>query len=79
MAVVDLFTALAEDRPYRQGMGLDQILKITNQQVERNALDGRIAELLADNIEEVSQRVREKQMEIKNDYELKLCRTKKEL
>jgi HD-GYP domain-containing protein (c-di-GMP phosphodiesterase class II) len=46
MAVADVFTALAEDRPYRKGMDGPQILKILDEAVVNNHLDHEVVLLL---------------------------------
>ena len=61
MAVADLFTAVAEDRPYRKGMERKQIESILLSQVNKNANDKRITMLLLDNYQEIVARVKEKQ------------------
>jgi len=39
IAVADTFQALAQDRPYRSGMELNQVLKILDEFVEKGKLD----------------------------------------
>jgi HD-GYP domain-containing protein (c-di-GMP phosphodiesterase class II) len=53
MMVADIFTALAEDRPYRKGMTRKGIFQIIKQFSDRNLLDSRIATLLFENYEEI--------------------------
>lgn len=62
MAVADIFTALTEDRPYREGMGKEKVSQILTNQVEKNALDNKVVELLLDNYQEVNE-IREKAQE----------------
>ncbi len=69
MMVADIFTALAEDRPYRKGMSRKGIEKILRQFVDRNLLDGKIVNLLFENYEEVFSYVAEKQAAAKEFYE----------
>ncbi len=45
IAVADVFQALVQDRPYRQGMSLDQVLKILDEFVGKEKLDRRIVDL----------------------------------
>ena len=61
LVVADIFTALAEDRPYRAGMQRVEIEKILGNMSKRNEVDKRIVELLFANYEEVSVYVKEKQ------------------
>ena len=54
VAVADVFTALAEDRPYRKAMTPDEILEILRQMTEDAKLDAKIVELLKGNFDEVN-------------------------
>lgn len=53
MMVADMFTALTEDRPYRQGMPLDKALAILETEVARGKLDPQAVEVLRDNLGDV--------------------------
>jgi HD-GYP domain-containing protein (c-di-GMP phosphodiesterase class II) len=68
LAVADIFTALAEDRPYRAGMQRDEIEKILRGMSERKEKDENIVNLLFDNYEEVLMHVREKQAITSSEY-----------
>jgi HD-GYP domain-containing protein (c-di-GMP phosphodiesterase class II) len=46
MAVADVFVALAEDRPYREGMSQDNVLEVMQKMAESGALDADILVLL---------------------------------
>lgn len=50
IAVADVFTALTEDRPYRNGMPLAEALRIITSMAELGYLDNGVAALLADNV-----------------------------
>ncbi len=67
MAVADIFTALAEDRPYRLGMDRKNIERILIDNAGDGALDQRIVGLLLENFGEISEQVREKQA-VAEDY-----------
>ena len=69
MAVADIFTAISEDRPYRKGMGKDEIYKILKTQAENNLLDKRIVDLLFENYETIKLKVKIKQEEVFAFYE----------
>ncbi len=69
MMVADLFTALAEDRPYRAGMSRDGIIQIIKQLADRKLLDSRIVNILFENFDEISSHVSEKQAVVKEFYE----------
>lgn len=71
MAASDIFTAIAEDRPYRKGMERKNIETILMSQVENNALDKKMVHLLIENFEEISSTVNEKQLESLELFEIK--------
>ena len=54
IAVADVFTALTEDRPYRQGMPLTKAMEIIESMAELNYLDADVVSLLADNVARVN-------------------------
>jgi len=62
MAVSDMFTALAEDRPHRKGMKREKIVTILRSQADNNAIDKRIVDLLIENFEEISNHVKAMQI-----------------
>jgi HD-GYP domain-containing protein (c-di-GMP phosphodiesterase class II) len=51
IAVADIFTALTENRPYRQGMNRTQSLVILDQMVTDRAIDGDIVAVLRNNFD----------------------------
>ena len=69
MMVADIFTALAEDRPYRKGMTKDGIVEIIKQFSDRSLLDTRIVNLLFENYNEILPYVAEKQAVAREFYE----------
>ena len=50
IAVADVFTALTEDRPYRNGMPLAEAMGIIVSMTELGYLDNDVVALLADNV-----------------------------
>ncbi len=62
VAVADVFTALREDRPYRQGMSAKDSIAVL-QKMSGSALDGDVVNLLVDNFAELGQI-----MAITNEY-----------
>lgn len=68
MMVADIFTALAEDRPYRKGMNKDDIVRIMKQFSDRQLLDAKIISILFGNFDEISSHVSEKQAMAKEFY-----------
>ena len=53
MAVADIFSAITEDRPYRKGMPREQVIRVLRENVEREAIDGELVELLIAHFDEV--------------------------
>lgn len=54
MAVADIFTAISENRPYRQGMENKNIINVLINMVENKSIDGNIVHLLIDNFDEIN-------------------------
>lgn len=54
MAVADVFTALAEDRPYRTGMKKEETRKVFQEMVAARKLDNTVVEALYDNYEKIN-------------------------
>ncbi|WAC06672.1 MAG: HD domain-containing protein [Thermodesulfobacteriota bacterium] len=69
MMVADIFTALAEDRPYRKGMSKEELIQIMKQFSDRRLLDTRVVNLLFENYNEVLAYVAEKQAIAREFYE----------
>lgn len=55
LSVADIFTALAEDRPYRSGMSTDKVISILLYEANKNKIDINIVELVIANIEKMYQ------------------------
>lgn len=69
MMVADIFTALAEDRPYRKGMSKQEIIRILKQFSDRDLLDTAVVNLLLDNFEELLSFMYKKQVIAREFYE----------
>jgi HD-GYP domain-containing protein (c-di-GMP phosphodiesterase class II) len=69
LMVADIFTALAEDRPYRKGMTKKGIVQIIKQFSDRRLLDARIVNLLFDNYDEIYSYVAKNQAIAREFYE----------
>jgi HD-GYP domain-containing protein (c-di-GMP phosphodiesterase class II) len=69
MAVSDIFTALAEDRPYRKGMAAERIKTILQEQASRGIQDPRLIKLLLENFEKVRKAVTERQEQARYYYQ----------
>ncbi|NUU65970.1 HD domain-containing protein [Enterobacteriaceae bacterium BIT-l23] len=55
MAVADVFTALTENRPYRQGMAAQKALTILEEEVAGNKLDGDVVDIVKRHLDDVYQ------------------------
>ena len=53
MAVADIFSAITEDRPYRKGMPKEKVISVLQENVEREAIDAALVELLVAHFDEV--------------------------
>ncbi len=69
MMVADIFTALAEDRPYRKGMAKHEIVRILKQLSDRGLLDTGIVNLALENYEGLFSFISEKQAIAREFYE----------
>ena len=70
MAVADIFSAIAEDRPYRKPMAREQAMKVLWDNVERGNISGEIVALLDENYDRVNAvRMRKSHQEGKRYYE----------
>jgi HD-GYP domain-containing protein (c-di-GMP phosphodiesterase class II) len=70
MAVADIFSAIAEDRPYRKPMSREQAMKVLWENVEKGAISGEIVALLDKNYDRVdTARMRKSRQEGKRYYE----------
>ncbi len=54
LSVADVFTALAEDRPYRPGMDREQLLEVLHSMVLEKKLDSALVDLLSANFSDVN-------------------------
>jgi HD-GYP domain-containing protein (c-di-GMP phosphodiesterase class II) len=61
MAVSDIFTALAEDRPYRPGLDKNHIIKILKEEAHNKKIDKRMVSLLTDDFEKFNETRNKKQ------------------
>jgi HD-GYP domain-containing protein (c-di-GMP phosphodiesterase class II) len=69
MAVADIFTALAEDRPYRAGLETAKIDRILNGMADDHKLDRQMTQLLVQNLDHIRPIVQETQEAMREFYE----------
>ena len=64
MAVADIFSAVAEIRPYREGMSKDQVVEILRSSASTGALSSYIVDLLVNNYEDIYEK---RDIEVRNE------------
>ena len=69
LAIADILTALAEDRPYRKGMGQTEIISILRNLSEKNFIDRTVLGVLEENYEEIITQTMKKQTNVRKCYE----------
>lgn len=69
LAVSDVFTALAEDRPYRSGMELGRIVGILEDMARDNSLDSDVVSLLSLRRSSIDEARRTSQIQAQEDFE----------
>lgn len=70
MQVADIFTAMAESRPYRtHGMSKDQIVKILSDMVNHGNLDRKITGLLLNSYDDIREKVLARQIKARDFYD----------
>jgi HD-GYP domain-containing protein (c-di-GMP phosphodiesterase class II) len=70
MAVADIFTALTENRPYREGMNQKQTTEILGRMAEEGFIDKEITEIAVSNYNEILENNLVAQMKIGYEFEL---------
>lgn len=69
MAVADIFSALVEDRPYRNGFNKEKTAKVLYQMVENGSIDSEIVDRTILNFERLKKICHEAQMKALEEYE----------
>ncbi|UMZ75486.1 HD domain-containing phosphohydrolase [Natranaerofaba carboxydovora] len=69
VAVADVFTALTEDRPYREGLSPQKVEDILNNMVKEKALDSGVVEVLMKNYKEIDDVRKNAQLNSKQKYQ----------
>jgi HD-GYP domain-containing protein (c-di-GMP phosphodiesterase class II) len=73
MAVADIFTALAEDRPYRPSMKKNEIIDVLHGLSCRNALDKTIVDILVHNYDVINETTAQRQSDTNEFYRLEFA------
>jgi HD-GYP domain-containing protein (c-di-GMP phosphodiesterase class II) len=69
MAVSDVFTAVSEDRPYREGMGIEKALSTIASMANNHSLDPYVVSLLERNVQFVDDARKSAQIDARKEYE----------
>jgi HD-GYP domain-containing protein (c-di-GMP phosphodiesterase class II) len=69
MAVSDVFTAISEDRPYREGMGIEKALSTIASMAKNHSLDPYVVSLLERNVQFVDDARKSAQIDARKEYE----------
>lgn len=69
MAVADIFTAISEDRPYRQGMNKEEVIQVLLDMSEQRAINSSIVRMLIENYDEINEYRVEAQNKSAGDFE----------
>ena len=73
--MADMFTALAEDRPYRLGLKRDEVLSALRSARDRNSLDTTVLDVVDKNYGEIADLTAQKQAETREAYERRFAAT----
>ncbi len=69
MCVADIFTAIAEDRPYRDAMKKEMVIRVIQDEENRGHLDTAIVKALIDNYDEIVEKMKNSQKFAREEYE----------
>lgn len=69
LAVADMFTAIAEDRPYRLAMEKDQIIGLIAPRGDNKVFDSKVVKAFLDNYEFIDAKRKQAQAKAKEEYE----------
>jgi HD-GYP domain-containing protein (c-di-GMP phosphodiesterase class II) len=69
MAVADVFTAVTENRPYREAMPLSRAMSILENMVKGRALDSELVHLMDNNLSDIDEARREAQLAAAQAFE----------
>lgn len=76
LMVADIFTALVEKRPYRDGMKQKEVVSFLKEMADKGKIDGKIVKTVISNYEEVFSKVVKAQNRALEEYDLKFASTK---
>jgi len=69
LAVADIFTAIAEDRPYRAAMNKEEVIKVISSKGDDKVLDSKVVKIFLDNYDIIDEKRRKVQGLAKREYE----------
>ncbi len=68
LSVADIFTALTEDRPYREGISGEKAFKILSDAASQHRLDREVVDVLSEHLDEVNEARRSAQAAALDEY-----------
>ena len=77
IAAIDVFTAITENRPYREGMKYPEVKNVLNNMAENKELDKRLVDTIIDNFDEFNEIRKEVQIKTKKYFDTFRSETKK--
>ncbi|MDF2866424.1 MAG: phosphohydrolase [Clostridia bacterium] len=69
LAVADIFTAIAEDRPYRVAMSKDEVIRLISSKGDDKALDSKIVKVFLENYDVIDETRKKAQSIASQEYE----------
>lgn len=69
LAVADIYTAIAEHRPYRVAMDKESVIKVISNKADDKCLDSNICKVLIDKYDIIDEIRKTAQLEAQNEYE----------
>lgn len=69
LAVADIFTAIAEDRPYRSAMTKEEVIKLIGSKGDDKALDSKVVKVLLENYDIIDEKRKRAQELAAKEYE----------
>ncbi len=73
LAIADIFTALAEERPYRKGLGYKELISFLKKSAKNGEIDSNIVKIVVENYKDIFVKVNKTQKEAWAKYEQKFA------
>ena len=73
LTVADIFTALAEERPYRKGLGYKELISFLKKSAKNGEIDSNIVKIVVENYKDIFEEMNKTQKEAWAKYEQKFA------